>query len=512
MKNLILWMLLLCSIVSSASAQKVTLTDIALKNFKGVKELKGKGYYACYVDESSSMNGSNFILKFYDYNLTETASTKINLPSNVEIFDGSYNGSNFLIGFISLSGKNAKSADITYVMFDESAKKINQRDVEIKSNFILQVKYLYPKIFPSEDGFFIVQAEKKDKNGFSVEKVDNQLNKQWIESFFPEKGYILPHELHSENGFLAIISTTTPTSVSNISRVRATVFDTSKGEKLYTRDLVKDNSPLPSTILFDEIGNMTLGGMYYKGTKVRGDDSDGIFLSKYDIKGNAVFEKFYPWAGELKKEINHGKKKADYLILWKKMFLFHEIKQQPDGGYVMIGEAFKNPLQNFMVQSPDSQREGTKNSKFLYLLDFGLFYFDKNGDMGKLDFILKESKSIDLEWFSQNIERISASQMRVARQVKRNGLFTYRYISEVSAGKKIVVFKNRSRKGDHYIGIADLDDPDNFKKIPLDIKETVIQNTEETYGVIENEVNPDKITIWSHNKREKTIDIWLQEY
>jgi len=68
MKNLILWMLLLCSIVSSASAQKVTLTDIALKNFKGVKELKGKGYYACYVDESSSMNGSNFILKFYDYN------------------------------------------------------------------------------------------------------------------------------------------------------------------------------------------------------------------------------------------------------------------------------------------------------------------------------------------------------------------------------------------------------------------------------------------------------------
>ncbi len=499
-------------LTSSALAQEISISDVPARKFKGVKELEGKGYYTFYFEDKAKKGYRDFVLKIYDYDLNEINTTKVNLPKNIILIDGVYNGENLLMGFI--DGKNLK---VTYVTFNENGNKLEERLDDIKNKMLVTDPAYRPRLFSGDNNtFYIVKVVKEKNYGYKVEKVGAKLDSKWVKSYIPEKGFIVPISAISENGVLAITSMKYPNSFGyKKAGINLSAFDTESGEHLFDRQLNSPETyPIPSSATVDKDGSVVIGGMYYDGPKAKSSNSDGVFLMKFNKNGDNEFFKTTNWKEGLQASLNENMKK-DFLSS-APMVLFHDIENTGQG-YRVIGETFKKTVDQLQTAlSFAGGRSGSLQMKFS-IMDFSIFEFSNSGVVQKVNFIEKEPRSVDLESYfgTETGGGLYTSTMVIAQAMKKNNFFGYRFTTEDSNGEDAIVFYNNPSNGTFsngvpYFGIARLSDPKNPVKHDIRGEDNSFSSGIKEIGIVKNKEG--KILLYNHDRSDKLLTIWLEEF
>lgn len=508
MKQLIMLFFTCVIIATGINAQEATLTDIPARKFEGVKEIEGIGYYTFYFEGKAKKGKRDFVLVIYDYDLNEINTAKVNLPKHVVLVDGVFNGSHLLIGFI-----DARKKKVTYITFDSKGNKVKERYDDVKNKQILTDPQFRPRLFGGEDGsFFIVKVIKEKKYGFQVEKVDSDLGSVWIKSYVPKKGLVIPVDAVNENGVLAIMSVQYEKRI-NKKRydVNLSAFNTDSGDHMY--EATVNNSkyfPVPSSLTVDSDQSVVLGGMYYEGEKEKRKNSDGVFLSKYDVAGKKVFFKTTGWDQGLQKMVKSSINKE--FLSGKPMVLFHDIESTADG-YRVIGESFRKAVDGLQTAMSLVGGGGNINMKFS-VFDFTIFNFEKDGKVAGMDIIPKEPRNIDLESIMDG--GLFTSTMYIAKYLEKFGYFGYRFTTEDASGEDAIVYYNLpggtiKLKVRPYFAIAKFSDPENPIKYDIRGKDRKFAKRLGQIGVLDSDKGG-QVLLYNYDRKEKAVTMWIEKY
>ncbi len=508
MKNLFLILAFLVIISEQAYSQSAEITNVRKKEFKGVYPIinhstnEAAGYYTFYVNEKVGGGKINFIIAIFDIEMNLIKQTPITITKSSNVDGSEFNGKDFLFVFNDYVKKT-----LTYVTVDSTGEIIKTLGIKEEKRYAATAD-----VYSAYDGFFIIKPIKEKKWGYSIEKVDRELNSLWEKRFTVDKGFIGVESVESGKDRIAIIQITSPSAFSAKAKPELICLSDETGEELYTYPLYDGEATcMPTAFLIDKDNNIVTGGMYFDGEKWDATNSDGVFLLKVSSTGEKLAYKKNSWEDGIQKFIKAGTEKT-FTISSKPKVLFHEIVESTDGSYQVIGETFKKSMQLVSVKLKDmitgrfigdisSDNSGSKPVTF-EVLDFIIFNFSKTADIDNLTMIEKEHTKISCYPPYNGIGGLS-----LALSVKKFGFFNFGFTSVLPDTKQPILISANFSDKEPYVGINTIekDKKTIFHQIPVTRKTIKGGNV----GVMKSK--PGYLGIFLYDKKDESILMYLEE-
>jgi hypothetical protein len=484
--------------------QSVEIRDVRKNEFRGVYPIINKmtkvpqGYYTFYVNEKEGAGMVNFIIAIYDLDLKLIKQTPISITKNSTVDGSEYNGEDFLFVFNDLRKKT-----ITYITVDTKGEIIKRKDI-IEEKRYAATADVYPS---NNSGFYIVKPIKEKKWGYSVERVDRNLNTQWEKRFMPERGFVTVDAVESDEDKIIVIQNVRPTLMSSKAIAEFVCLSDATGDQLFNYSLFDGVSTAqPSAFLIDKDKNIITGGMYFEGEKLDATNSDGIFFLKLSPKGEKLSYNKIDWDNGIQEILQ--KSKRGFSIGSKPKVYFQDITQGTDGGYQVISETFQKNMQ--LVSSPlkdmiTGRFMGCMNcndSKAVTfeIMDFMFFNFDKAGKLSNINMIEKEHTKVSV-YSPYN----GYAGLAMAKVVDKFGWFNYSFVTALPSGDKLLVSSNFALS-DAYIGLNTIKagEVSQMEKIPVDKKSAKGGHLACMRG------KPGNLCISLFDKKEQVVYMYIQ--
>jgi hypothetical protein len=168
------------------SAQEMTLDQIRrfrLRNSGAIVENNTlKGYYYFYMKEHNDSKTNIYTVSLFDDNLNKALAFDIKKPKAVRLLEVVYNSNTFMMIFYN-------NREVEYETYDNTGKKTGTNIVEKVSVYeaermnqaLINEEVDNITTFPiGNTGFVRSNWEKKKKQGFDVEAMDNTAKRLWI--------------------------------------------------------------------------------------------------------------------------------------------------------------------------------------------------------------------------------------------------------------------------------------------------------------------------------------------
>jgi len=491
-----------------AFAQQAEIQNVRKREFRGVSPIYNtvtnevKGYYTFYVNEKIGDGMVNFMVDIFDPELNLVKETPITITKRSNVDGAEFNGKEFLFVFNDIMKKT-----LTYVTMDSDGEIIKKETIAEEKRYAATAD-----VFTAQDGFFIVKPIKEKKWGYSIEKIDSELNSIWEKTVTVEKGMVGVEAVSASADRIVVIQVSKPTLMSSKATAKLLCVSDETGDVIYEYSLYDGTSTcMPSAFLIDKDNNVITGGMYFKGERWDDVNSDGIFFLKLDANGEKIAYSTEDWDEGISKYIKNASAKS-FTISSKPKVLFHEIVQTADGQYRLIGETFKKNYQVVSMKIKDAitgrfigdiSSDDQNNKPITFeILDFILFKFDSDAKMTNVSIIPKEHTKISC-YYPYN----GYGGMRLAQIVKDFGFFNFGFVTTVPDIAEPVLISANFVDADAYIGIntIDLENDSKFTKIPL-TRKTIKGGSIGVMRAIGN-----KIAVFVYSKKDENILIYFEE-
>lgn len=509
MKRVLLLFMLSIFVGSLAMAQTAEIQNVRKREFRGVFPILNSvsnevtGYYTFYVNEKIGDGMVTFILDIFDNNLKLLKETPITITKRSNVDGAEFNGSTFLFVFNDISKKS-----LTYVSVDKSGEIIKQQTIVEEKRYAATAD-----VFTAVDGFFIVKPIKEKKWGYSIEKVDAQLNSVWEKTFTVEKGMVAVEAVKAAPDRIVVIEVRKPTLMSAKATAQIICLSDEDGSQIYSYPLYDGNvTCMPSAFLIDGNNNLITGGMYFKGENWDAVNSDGIFFLKLDAAGEKLAYSVEDWDNGIQAFIKKASAGSD-AIGSKPKVMFHEIVVTSDGQYRIVGETFKKNYQAVSMRLKDAitgryigdmtvdNEDGGKPYTF-EIMDFILFKYNDKGEMTNVSVIPKEHTKISC-YSPYN----GMGGIRLAQIIKDFGFFNFGFITTMPGSTEPLLVSANFVDEDAYIGVNTIDTEKEsiFTKIPI-TRKTIKGGS---VGVMPSA--PGKLAIYIYSKKDENILIYFED-
>lgn len=445
--------------VTNAYAQEYEKVISPLR-FAGVHSLnREQGFADGYIVVHSASEG-NWQYQLLNNQLKEIKEGKVEAPRH-SIFNGlTYNGSHTLLCFVN----NAFTTSITYVIIDDKGNEVahsNRTDTPM----LRRGEQFFPDVYSHpEHGFIIVQASGSGRNaGYSVEYIDNLLNTLWQKEFSVPKRTAHVFDIKMMDNKLYVLESTE--RMGKTQGLTIHCIDLNDGALVYTRQLRNDNLLFfPSAIKPLVNDEVILAGSYYKGSLLKPENSQGLFVMTLNEMGEVRSSKVHPWKG-LRSTLRTSV--PDWFFKAMPELHIHDIEQNPDGSFDAIAELYR--------YSGEVRREKNENQEERFhrirLLDFMLFHLDAHGDILQTERIERPHMVIKLD-SDGGSSTYSLSQsagsgpLKRAKAMKKYGAFTYRFHQKSENMFNLAFVSYEGKR--HYAYFMDLQN--DFKTLKIDMK------------------------------------------
>jgi hypothetical protein len=503
---LIICFALLAMTTFSAFSQTAQITDVRKNEFRGVFPIMNKqtnlpqGYYTFYVNEKVGDGMINFIIAIFDLDLKLIKQTPITITKNSNVDGSEFNGEDFLFVFNDL-----KKKALTYVTVDKNGNIIQTKGIVEEKRYAATAD-VYPS---SNGGFYIVKPIKEKKWGYSVERVDRNLNSQWEKSFMPEKGIVVAETVESRGEDIIIIQSVKPTVMSGKAKAEFVCLADKTGDIVFNYPLFDGAvTAMPSAFLIDKDKNVVTGGMYFEGEKLDATNSDGIFFLKLSPKGEKLAYTKIDWDNGIQEVLKKTKK--GFSISSKPKVFFQDIVQATDGSYQVISETFQKNMQLVSLAMKDmitgryigyiSSNDDSKPVTF-EIMDFMFFSFDGSGNLTNMNMVAKEHTKISC-YYPYN----RYAGLALAKMVSKFGWFNYGFVTLLPSGEKVLISSNFAIS-DAYIGINTMKtgEVSEMHKIPVNKKDCKGGRL----GCMPNK--PGNLCIFLYDKKAEVISMYIEK-
>ncbi|MFH2141474.1 MAG: DUF6770 family protein [Bacteroidota bacterium] len=508
MKKQILLFLISTCLSGILLSQSAEITNVRKREFKGVYPIinsitnEAQGYYTFYVNEKVGGGKINFIVAIYDIEMKLVKQTPITITKYSNVDGSEFNGKEFMFIFNDYVKKT-----LTYVTVDANGDIIKTVGIKEEKRYAATAD-----VYSSQDGFYIVKPIKEKKWGYSIEKIDRELNTKWEKRFVVEKGMVGVEAIQSGEDRIIVIQVAKPSLMSTKVAAEIVCLSDISGDELYRYPLYDGtNTCMPSAFLIDKEKNIVTGGMYFDGEKWDATNSDGIFFLKLSPEGKKVSLSLSDWDEGIQKFLKEGTKKT-VSISSKPKILFHEIIEGTDGNYQVVGETFKKNIQvvssalkdvitGRFIGEINSNNNNNKPVTF-EVLDFIIFNFDGAGKITNLALIEKEHTKISC-YPPYN----SYGGLSLALAVKKFGFFNFGFMTNLPESDQPLLISAVFTEKEPYIGINTIDQGKEtvFHKIP------VTRKTIKGGSVGTMISKPGYLGIYIYDKKEESILMYLEK-
>jgi len=508
MKKVFLLLISVAFFCSSVFAQSVEVQNVRKREFRGVSPIKNvvtnevTGYYTFYVNEKIGDGMVNFIVDIFDKELNLIKETPITITKRSNVDGAEFNGKEFLFVFNDVLKKT-----LTYVSMDSDGEIIKKQTIVEEKRYASTAD-----VFTAQDGFFIVKPIKEKKWGYSIEKIDSDLNSLWEKRMTVEKGMVGVEAVSASADRIIVIEVSKPALMSTKATAKLVCVSDETGELIYEYSLYDGTSTcMPSAFLIDKDNNVITGGMYFKGERWDDVNSDGIFFLKLDANGEKLAYSTEDWDEGISKYIKNTSVKS-FTISSKPKVIFHEIVQTADGNYRLIGETFKKNYQLVSMKIKDAitgrfigdiSSDDDNNKPITFeILDFILFKFDGEANMTNVSIIPKEHTKISC-YSPYN----GLGGMRLAQVVKDFGFFNFAFVTTMPDVAEPLLVSANFVDEKAYIGIntIDLENDSKFTKIPI-TRRTIKGGSIGVMPAISG-----KLAIYIYSKKDENILIYFED-
>jgi len=504
-------------------AQSAEILDVRKKEFRGVHPIinkatgKAEGYYTFYVNEKIGGGKINFVIMIYDLELNVIKQTPVTMSKGSTVEASVYNGNDFFFIFRDLGRKQ-----LSYVTIDSKGDIIKTKG--IKENKWGEVE---ADVFPSTNGgFFLIKPIKDKKWGYTIERVDREINTKWLKQFVPERGYVFVEAIESRGDQIMVVQIAMETRMSKKAQGRLIAFDDKDGKEVFSYPLFDGTvTCIPSAFRIDDEKNIVTSGMYFEGEKWQGDNSDGIFFLRLSPEGKKMVYVKEDWNAGIQKVLKDNKNKG--VLGTKPKVYFHEIIEKPNG-YQVIGETFrtvvkaagmmgglagtisniKDRVTGSYIGDPDSQGEGASGSLGFNIEDFVIFDFNKEGVMTNMSIIKKDVVKVTVYQPYAGL-----GGLRLARIVDAHGFFGFAFTTELVDTKQQVLVSDNMTDKDPYIGVNTIEEGKVSETHKILIKRRTARmssNKESDFvGVVKSK--PGFICVYYYDKEVESVNLYLEQ-
>jgi len=508
MRKILLLLITVVTVISfSAYSQTAEIHDVRKNEFRGVYPIINKqtkepqGYYTFYVNEKAEKGMVNFMIAIFDLDLKLIKQTPITITKHSNVDGSEYNGEDFLFCFNDIRKKK-----ITYVTVDNGGNIIKQKDVQEEKRYAATAD-----VYPSNNGgFYIVKPIKEKKWGYSVERVDRNLNTLWEKQYMPEKGIIMVEAVESDKDKIIVIQAQREALMSRKTKAEFICLSDKTGDQIFKYSLFDGvDTAIPTSFLVDDEKNIITGGMYFEGEKMDNTNSDGIFFLKLTPNGEKLAYDKIDWDKGIQEVIQKTQKGIS--ISSKPKVYFQDIVQGVDGNYHIISETFQK---NYQLMS-----SGLKDAIT------GRFIGNLNSD-GKpvtfeiMDFLLFDVSKNDLKLVGMNIVEKEHTKISVyppyngynglamARIVDKFGWFNYAFTTHTQSGNDRILVSSNTAISEPYIGLNTIKSGQvsTMKKIPVDKKKT---KGSSCVGCMRGRKG--NICVYTYDKKEQTVSLYIEK-
>lgn len=405
-------------------------------------------------------SGGDWHFQLYDFLLDEVKEGTIETPRYSFFNQMTYNGDYTLLSFVN----NALSPSITYVVLDHMGNEVS-RTTRTDVSMLRRGDQFFPGVYNHpEEGFLIVQTAGKGRNtGYTVEHVDSGLNTLWSIEFSSPKGNAHVYDLTISEERIFILEATE--RMGNTLNARLHSVDLATASHIYTMELGDEqHSFFPTAFLPTADNTLAMAGTYFKGEKIRGKNSRGLFFLNVAEDGSTAGMQIHPW-GTLRSTLRTPV--PDWFFKVMPDVHIHALEQYQDGSFMAVAELYR--------YSGEVRREEAGGKKEQYhrirLLDFMLLGFEPDGDILYTERIQRPHMvlKLDSEFSgSSNSLAHNAGQgpLRRARAMKQAGAFTYRF-HQLFDDKLNFAFTSYENKT-HYAYFMDINN--NFQSTKVELK------------------------------------------
>lgn len=496
-----------------AISQSVEINEVKNSRFTGVHPITDgedgevSGYYTYYMLEKQKKGIRVLEFAIIDKGVKQVNKIPLELHKYANINDIVFNGVNFLISWddwknkktvlkvISKAGKIIKSQEFTY----EKRSQVGT--------------FTYP--MAEGKGFYVIRNEYRSKvQGYSIQKVDNDLKQIWKKDYIPEKGVKKVSDLVNTNNRLVIWEENAPKGKQT--KPSIICMDATTGAKIFEREGYDGASTiLYNQLRIDDKGNVYAGGSYVDGIKYKSVNNNGIYLLKLDERGKEVLYNKVDNKDRIQAAL---KSTSKGFTIGSKDKVFVEDLIIENDQVIVVSEMFRlnaNMTPVAIQQTRDAITGkyiggATDNDKSKYvfqIMDFMLFKFSQKGVLAEIKPITKEDYNKITVWNPYS----SMYGMDLAKKMSEFGWFDYSFTTTDNNGKKVMVCKNNASPRKPEVFTYSLDG--NYAQTKINLKqEAKIDLEKAKVGYFNSLKNDDgKVVVAYYQKKLKKITINLEE-
>lgn len=497
---------------ANLSAQSVKIEGVKANKFNGVTPIISEvdetvsGYYTYYMLDKGKKGARTFEFAIIDKGVKNVVKTPITLHKSSRINNTVFNGKFFLISY-----NDFKNKKIVFNVIDLTGKIVKEKSIPTG-----KMKYTTSTVYPAAggEGFYVVRpiAEKKVK-GFSIEKLDNQLNEKWkIHEKIAKGRSAVADLINTKDRF--VIWKEHGLSIKKL-KPEIVCYDANTGDKIFSRDGYDGSSTiLYNQLRLDKDGSILAGGAYVDGEKYKSANNTGVYLLKLSNKGKEILytkvsnkEKIQPVLKATSKGLNIGSKDK---ILVEDLIV--------DGdNIIVISEMFRKNMNATpaMIQQTRDLVTGKAigavgdkdNGKVtLQIMDFMLFKFNQKGDLAEIKAIKKEKYNKITAWNPYS----KMYGMDLAKAAQRLGWFDYGYSTVGKDGKRLMVCSNNAEARKPQVFTYALDG--SYAKTKINLKQEAKINLQKgkvsSFKTMRN--TKGKVAVAYYQRKLKTITINIE--
>jgi len=477
-------MTFIIGLVLTSFAQSVTIDGVRGIRFKGVEPIISNedesvsGYFTYYMVDKGDKGMRTFEFAIIDKGVTKTSTAQLELHKRASINNTVFNGKYFLISY-----DDTKNKKNVFNVLDLDGTIIKEKSTSNEKKK-LTASTVYPAA--NGEGFYIIRpVNEKKRNGYSIEKVNNQLEVEWKTEDIVEKGITQVADLiNNEDKF--VIWKEHGMGIKKL-KPQIICFDAKTGKQIFIRDGYDGTSTiLYNQLRLDKDGGILIGGAYVDGEKYHTVNTDGVYLLKLSAQGEEV----------IYNKVNNKEKIQDVLKATSKGFTVgskdkiwvKDLIVDENGNFVVISEMFRknmNPKPMAYQQPRDlisgkyvgdinyRDSNGKAQKVTFEIMDYIIFKFNQNGELAEIKPIQKEKYNKLTVYYPY----VGLNGMQMAKVVDNFGWFDYNFSTTGKNGERVMVCSNNAEARKPQVFTYTLDD--SYAQTKLNLKQEAKINLEE---------------------------------
>ncbi|MFW5707083.1 MAG: DUF6770 family protein [Bacteroidota bacterium] len=403
--------------------------------------------------------GGEWNYHLYDYLLDEIKEGSLETPKHSHFNMMTSNGEHTLMSFVN----NAFSQSLTYVVLDRHGNEV-ARTIRTDATMLRRGDQFFPTVYNHpESGFLIVQTLGKGRNaGYTVEHVDHNLNTLWSLPFTSPRGHAHVYDLVTSNSRAYILEATEKMGRTLNARLHS--IDLASASHIYTMELGDgEHSFFPTALLPTADNTLAMAGTYFRGEKIRGKNTRGLFFLNVNPDGSTAGMQIHPWAtlgSTLRTPV------PDWFFRVMPDVYIHALEQYQDGSFMAVAELYRYSGE---VTSEDDRGKKEQYHR-IRLLDFMLLGFEGSGNILYTERIQKPHVVLKLDskfttGSNALAENAGKGPLRRAKAMKSAGAFAYRF-HQLSGNNFNLAFTSYENKV-HYGYFMDLNNNFDATRVEL---------------------------------------------